>query len=74
MIKRRLKSVTAPRKRPKPKTTESRKAAAVAKKRYVKNRTKILKAAQKRRQKLTLAEKVFNKKRTAFLKKSHAPR
>ena len=71
MIKRRIKSVTAPRiKRKTTLTTEQRAARLKAKKRYQKNRTKILKAAKDRRKKLTSAEKAFNKKRAEYLRKT----
>ena len=67
MIKRRLKSVTAPKvKRKKTVTAEDRARRLAAKKRYTKNRQKILKAAKVRRSKLTTAEKAFNKKTCCF--------
>lgn len=71
MIKRRVKSVTAPclRKKKKIHTPESKKKAVAAKKRYLKNRSKLLKAAKLRRSHLTTAEKLFNKKRAEFLRK-----
>jgi hypothetical protein len=71
MIKRRLKSVTAPkRKRKTVITAEDRKRALERKKRYAKNRQKILKAAKLRRSRLTSSEKAFNKKRAEFLRKA----
>ena len=71
MIKRRIKSVTAPKvKRKTVITSEDRQRRLKAKKRYAKNRSKILKAAKLRRSKLTVAEKAFNKKRAEFLRKA----
>lgn len=70
-IKRRLKSVTAPRRKKKTTLTPEERARRLkARLNYKKNRTKILKAAKVRRKKLTTAEKEFNKKRAAFLRKT----
>lgn len=77
VIKRRLKSVTAPRRKKKTSLTPEEKLARVkARIHYKKNKTKILKAAKVRRKKLTTAEKEFNKKRAAYLRKTrnHAVR
>lgn len=71
MIKRRLKSVTAPRRKKKVMVDlKVRQKKLAAKKRYLKNRSKILKAAKVRRKKRTVAEKAFDKKRAAFLRKT----
>jgi len=70
-IQRRLKSVTAPRHKKKTSLTPAeRKARLKAKLNYKKKRQKILKAAKVRRMHLTPAEKAFNKKRAAFLRKT----
>ncbi len=70
-IKRRLKSVTAPRHKKKTSLTPSeRKARLKSKLHYKTNKHKILKAAKERRKHLTPAEKDFNKKRAAFLRKT----
>ncbi len=71
MIKRRIKSVTAPRIKRKTTLTPAERAQRLkAKARYKKNRTKILKAAKDRHKKLTSAEKAFNKKRAEYLRKT----
>lgn len=70
-IKRRIKSVTAPRAKPKtPVTAADRARRLKAKQRYRKNKAKILKAAKVRRKHLTTSEKAFNKKRAAYLSKT----
>ena len=71
VIKRRIKSVTAPRIKRKTTLTPAERAQRLkAKARYKKNRAKILKAAKERRKKLTSAEKAFNKKRAEYLRKT----
>ena len=70
-IKRRLKSVTAPKAKKKLPVTEAmRKQRLKAKQHYAKNKTKIRAAAKVRRKKLTTAEKLFNKRRAEFLRKT----
>jgi hypothetical protein len=70
-ITRRLKSPTQPRrKKPVVVTAEMRERRRIARLKYKKNRTKILQKAKLRRKKLTLAEKIFNKKRALFLRKT----
>lgn len=70
-IKRRLKSVTAPpmRRKTKSKTPAEKARSAKAKLRRIRDRAKIAKAAKLRRSHLTPAEKEFNRKRAAFLRK-----
>lgn len=71
MIKRRLKSVTQPRRKPKVVlTAEERKQRLKAKQYYKRNKRKILTAAKVRKKHLTTTEKAFNKKRAEFLKKT----
>jgi hypothetical protein len=74
MIKRRIKSVTAPPRKRSLLTLSpaKRKAKLKAKQHYQKNKAKILKAAKERRKKLTPAEKEFNRKRAAHLRKLRA--
>lgn len=70
-IKRRLKSVTAPpmRRKVKSKTPAEKARAAKAKLKRKRDRVKIAKAAKLRRSRQTPAEKEFNRKRAAFLRK-----